>query len=46
MYCYLSLANKHMEAFLIAAYDDGVPFKSLRNTVKDIKYFRKLMLMD
>ena len=28
-----------MEAFLKAAYDDKVPFKTLRNTVKDIKHF-------
>ena len=28
-----------MEAFLKAAYDDGVPFKTLRNAVKDIKHF-------
>lgn len=31
----------HMEAFLKAAYDDGVPFKTLRNAVKDIKHFIK-----
>ena len=31
--------NKHMKEFLIAASDDGVPYKSLINTVKDIKYF-------
>ena len=30
-----------MEAFLKAAFDDGVPFKTLRNTVKDIKHFLK-----
>ena len=30
-----------MEAFLKAAYDDKVPFKTLRNTVKDIKHFIK-----
>jgi len=29
--------NKHMKEFLIAASDDGVPYKSLINTVKDIK---------
>ena len=28
-----------MEAFLKAAYDDGVPFKTLKNAVKDIKHF-------
>ena len=31
--------NKHMKEFLIAASDDGVPYKSLINAVKDIKYF-------
>ena len=31
--------NKHMKEFLIAACDDGVPYKSLINAVKDIKYF-------
>ena len=30
-----------MEAFLKAAYDDKVPFKTLRNAVKDIKHFLK-----
>ena len=30
-----------MEAFLKAAYDDGVSFKTLRNAVKDIKHFLK-----
>jgi integrase len=29
----------HMEAFLKRAYDDKVPFKTLKNTVKDIKHF-------
>jgi hypothetical protein len=30
-----------MEAFLKAAYDDKVTFKTLRNAVKDIKHFIK-----
>ena len=30
-----------MEAFLKAAYDDGVAFKTLKNAVKDIKHFLK-----
>ena len=30
-----------MEAFLKAAYDDGVAFKTLKNAVKDIKHFIK-----
>ena len=31
--------NKHMKSFLMKASDDGVPYKTLNNTVKDIKYF-------
>ena len=31
--------NKHMKSFLMKASDDGVPYASLINTVKDIKYF-------
>ena len=31
--------NQHMKSFLMKASDDGVPYKTLNNTVKDIKYF-------
>ena len=31
--------NKHMKSFLMKASDDGVTYKTLNNTVKDIKYF-------
>ena len=30
---------QEMENYLKAAYDDGVPFKTLKNSVKDIKHF-------
>jgi len=30
---------QQMEQFLKAAFDDGVPFKTLRNSVKDIRHF-------
>ena len=32
-------SNKHMKSFLQKASDDGVPYATLINTVKDIKYF-------